>query len=331
MQNITHFSILIALMLIAGCHDFITKPKSNDNSSNDILFIRQDGPMSEICTISPDGTNLRIITSHDMKGEDVPQGYLFAYWSPDKSRLAVVGGPRDNREYYPIWLMDMHGNLLRRLTWAGWTTVWLDQNTLLFQRRRGYFSEIYDIYSVNIHTGADTLLYSAGDSTHLFIDDKFNDEWMLGNRRISYTDSSGKLSTTPGNIVKVNITTGEIDNLTRNSANEFGAQLSPDGRHLVFVGYSKDGVTYRYGIGNIYLLDLVSGERTQLTHNTQSLQSLYISVHWGPKGEYIVFPSYTSAYPGYYDIYTLNVNTGAVDTVTHSAKDSVSNFVMEWR
>lgn len=331
MQNVVLAWTLCILFLFVGCNNQSTNPNNENAASNEILFIRSKGTLSEICTISPDGANFQIIASHDAKDEYIPQGYLFTYWSPDKSRLAVVGGPRENREYFPIWLMDMQGNLIRRLTWAGWTTVWFDRNTLLFQRRRGYFSEIYDIYAVNIHTSADTLLYSANDSTHLLISDKINNEWMLGNRRISYTDSTGTLNTTPGNIVKVNISTGEIRNITRNISNEFGARLSPNGEQIVFIRYSRDSTTYRYGIGNIYLLDLSNGEAKQLTHNTQSLKSLYIFVRWGLKGEYIVFSSYPSVYPGYYDIFTLNVSTEAIDTVTHSAKDSVSNMVMEWR
>jgi len=126
--KITCLCFLLALSIIivlSSCDGILTSPSPGVGVSDErILFIKRDYTVSSVCSIKPDGTDLRTIASHDAAGEYVPQGYGNAQWSPDKSHILINGGPRESREVFPLWLMDNQGNLLYRITWYGTSEHW---------------------------------------------------------------------------------------------------------------------------------------------------------------------------------------------------------------
>lgn len=134
--------ILFVFVLASGCSK---NPASSDdlNNSGRIMFIRNSREFSQICTIRPDGTDMRVIANYDYNGEFVWEGYIYSRWSPDKSRIVVEGGPRDSREWYPLWMMNMSGSLLYKLIWNGSRPVWSPNGgKIVYVRRRGFFSII---------------------------------------------------------------------------------------------------------------------------------------------------------------------------------------------
>jgi len=62
-------------------------------------------------------------------------------------------------------------------------------------------------------------------------------------------------------IYRINIQTGSIDSLTNRYGPDFNPRISPDGKHIAYLGF--DDLKQAYQITNAYLMD-VDGEKTQL-------------------------------------------------------------------
>ena len=93
--------------------------------------------------------------------------------------------------------------------------------------------------------------------------------------------------------------------------------FAPDGERLAFVGSSG-------GTANLFLLDLETGQETQLTHFTGDVQ--ITSARWHPSRELIAFARFTAG--GTRDIVLFNVADGTVRSVTDPAYD---NRLPVWR
>lgn len=88
--------------------------------------------------------------------------------------------------------------------------------------------------------------------------------------------------------------------LTLHTHDNFGPQLSPDGRRLV---YMSD----RTGDAEIWLLDLESGEERRLTDN----RALDMNPNWSPDGKSILFHSDRG---GAFQPWTLEVEGGRIES-----------------
>jgi len=153
MNLFKQFSIFsVVILLLSSCTKNPVDAGDTEGRGR-ILFIRNSREFCQICTMKPDGSDIRVIAHHNYSDDEYyPEGYMFARWSPDKSKIVAQGGPGSTKDYWPLWLMDMKGNLLYRLTWNGHMPLWTsDGEEVIYSRRKGYFSETYDIYKVNVN------------------------------------------------------------------------------------------------------------------------------------------------------------------------------------
>ncbi len=229
-------------------------PPADENEEH-ILFIRNSSEFNEVCTMLPDGTDIQVITRYD--GDYYPEGYISAKWSSDKTKLVAEGGPGSTQEYFALWLMDMEGQLLNKVTWNGHLPLWAhDGKTIIFSRRRGYFSEIWDIYGINTATGAEsTLLYAeaGADSGYIyFLQDILpnDDSKFLIMEYYTFRDSSGTRIDQGPEMIIYDTTTQQKVYLTENDEQEGSARISPDGMQLIYT--RKNTGVYPFS-NNLYL------------------------------------------------------------------------------
>jgi len=92
---------------------------------------------------------------------------------------------------------------------------------------------------------------------------------------------------------------GEARLIVGHSANDYRPRLAPDGRRLAFV-------STRTGNGDIYVLDLASGELRRLTYDDGSEQL----DSWSPDGEWIYFSTSARDIAGMHDVLRVRATGG---------------------
>lgn len=330
----THFKIAILYIVLAlsiilvlySCEGSLTDPLQGFSDER-ILFVKGDHTLSEICSIKPDGTDLQIIASHNSAGEYISQGYSHARWSPDKRRIAVVGGPRESREYFPLWLMDNQGNLLYRLTWYGSSPNWSsDGNEILYKRRKSFFSLLNDFYIVNIHSRIERQIVISDSFRWASVDWSADGSYVLASEQYYWFNEEGKHSSSDLEVVSLQLSNKERFQLTDNDVMDFGAQLSPDESKIAYIsGRYTQGYQIKLmnsdGSGKSTLIDTLAG---------------YNTIRWSPDGDKIAYNKWDKLegyckYAKGTDLFVLDMISGETKQLTNFAADSIVVTVQDWK
>ncbi len=321
----TVFSIAL---LFYSCENNSLDPNGPPGPTEErILFIKYDDTVSEICSIKPDGADIQTIASHDMAGEYIYEGYFEASWSPNKSLIAIKGGPRESLEFNPLWLMDNEGNLIKRLTSNGAAPHWSsDGNEILFSRATYPTSVISDYYIINVHTLSERIVLGA-DPSYWWggIDWSADGQYILTDEEYPSVNEEGEGYYTDREIIQLQLNGGDKIHLTDNDIQDGGAQWSPDESKIVYIsGNYTTGTQIKLmnsdGSGNETLVDSLA---------------LYNTVCWSPDGAKIAYnKSEMEGYAKYEegsDIYVLNIDSGTVKQLTNYADESIIVYVQDWK
>jgi len=221
--------------------------------------------------------------------------------------------------------MDMNGRLLHQLTWNGYYTVWSHYGEyILFERRLGYFSEIWDVYSVNIDGTDERLVYQVGDRTIFMISDvSASGEHILGYESIVYINDEGKLSDTDLEIVKIHLETGKKMYLTDNELNDGCPRYNSDETMIAYFCIDIPGEVTVNNIENVYVMSSDGSNKRRVTNETMP-NEMGPFLAWSPDGKKI-------AYIKNNDIFIVDIISGNVYNLTNTAKDSIRNKVMDWK
>jgi len=319
-------TVIFITLLFFSCEDSIVDPKGVIGDGR-ILFIKFDGSITQICSIKPDGTDLRTIASHDMAGEYLYGGYFEASWSPDKSLIAIKGGPRESLEFHPLWLMDNEGNLIKRLTSNGSSPHWSnDGNEILFARRTHELSVLSDYYIINVHTLSKRIALIA-EPPYWWgaVDWSWDGQYILTDEEYPSVDEEGEGYYTDREIIQLQLHGGDKIQLTDNDVQDGGAQWSPDETKIVYIsGFYTTG-------SQIKLMNSDgSGEETLV----DSL-ALYNTVCWSPDGDKIAYnKSEMEGYAKYAegsDIFVIDMISREAEQLTNFAADSIIVYVQDWK
>lgn len=320
--------LLLPLLMYLSCDKNPIVPP--DRLSEGILFIEKESDGSAaIYLMSTDGSKSRVISSYQYDGWPW-EGYQSARWSPNKEWIIVEGGPGSKSSSYPLWLMDMEGNFIRKIKETGFSPLWKNNKEIYFRT----WNTVYIIDIVN--KKSEIQIFAAPWNIVFNITDILSDgKYILGNMSTTIVDSSsGKLDATDAEIFMLDTDSNSLVYLTDNFEQDFIPRANPDESTISFVGYRDylDSSEPRRGNHNIYIMDLEDLQVKQVTQMTQA--NHYSFDHtWSPDGRYIAY-SWADQQNGYNitsDIYIVDIITGATTKLTDSAKDGVSSHIMDWR
>lgn len=309
------------------------------NDQEQILFIRNDSMYNDICTIKPDGSEIKIIARYKAINGNI-QRYQIARWSPDKTKLVVQGGPGSTLEYWPLWLMNNKGNLLKQISWNGYMPVWSsDGEAIFYTRRRGYFSLINDIFKYNLRTSAeDTILFAetgepgtnSGFIYQLLDVFPYNTNKLLLNETYTYQDSSGRQTDDDSEIIIFDYLNDIKQYLTNNSLNEGWAKISQD-KNLI--AYSiKNKHPYHY-TNDICLMNVNGDSLLQITDDLKSF--FYLFFTWSFDAKKIALSRavqyQSTGFNSYFDLVIIDIKTNSIVNITNNAQFKINNHVMDWK
>lgn len=224
-------------------------------------------------TWSPDGSWIAFVSSDQIYKMQFKDGRFdktsitqltfqgrnyFPAWSPDGNWIAYDSDNESPNGGYRIWKMDSNGNK-KSLTVNGRIPEWShDMSHLVY---KGLYTELYKFYFYNSDTVKITNLNS--ENRYLF----YNSfpKYIPNAKKIAFTSQLKNalpkmyIADTNG----LNITQISADGVDTGSGRPF--DLSPDGNQIVYTKY--DWNDWSYENGTIWLFDINSGIKTQLTFN----------------------------------------------------------------
>jgi Tol biopolymer transport system component len=318
--------IFSVAFILYSCKSSLIGPQEGPADER-VLFIKIANTITEICSIKPDGTDLRIIASHNTAGEFIREGYGNVEWSPDKSMIVVEGGPRNDPEILPLWLMDNQGNLLYRLTWNGHSPNWSSDGTeILFVRNRDYFSLLTDYYIVKINNLKERLVFKSDSLLWTGPDWSANGEYALATERYIWYDEEGKWNQDDAEVVLIQLSNKKKLSFTDNDLNDFEPQWSPDESRIAYI-------SGRYTWG--YQIKLMNSDGSSKTVLIDTLAG-YNTLRWSPDGDKIAFNKWAKLEGDYKyakgsDIFVLDINSGAINQLTNFESDSIFVTVHDWK
>ena len=322
MRNIIISTIFICILALSiSCNHNGTSPEKN-NLIDEILFIRYHESLSQLCSIRPDGTDFSIISELNVVSMDF-SAYVMAAWSPGKEYIALVGGPIEYQDTTPLWLVSNNGIFMELLSWGGWHPVWYDENNLFYIQSKNPAAQPTDLYRLNISTSEYTLIYE--DTLYNGWGNFFDqNNWIA----LDWQDDHQE-------IVLLNVETGNREYLTNTpNIDEFqGAKLSPDKTKVLYLAKYNVSFSPR----NLFWFDMSDKIPNQLTFfEGFNLHQAEFYV-WSPNSDKVAFSNPnpmttgTSGWTYYSDIFIIDIYTGEIDTLTHTAADSITNLVVDWK
>ena len=332
MKHYCNFIYILILFAAVSCTNPVGSQISLDEES--ILFIRSSNDFRELAAMRPDGTLIKVILRYDDNSKYFPDRIDAARWSPDKSRIVLEGGPTESREYTPLWIIDNNGKFIRKLTRNGFKPVWSnDGKKIFFMRRRGFFSLISDVYSVNSDGTGEELVYMAGDSISFHLTDVSDTgKYLLGYESFFYFLENGVFAQSDFEIVRINLLSGEKAFFTDNELADTAPRLSNDGIKIAYYHREFEGNLSFERITNIYVMNSEGNNPQQITYQASFNVSLpYIT--WSPHADFLGYhkSDQKNHYNEFSDIFIVEISSGMVNQLTNTAKNNIINTIMDWK
>ena len=244
----------------------------------------RDGNL-DIYVMDGDGGNQRRVTVNPAR-DSLPA------WSPDGKKIAFVSNRNNvNKDRQQIWVIDADGKNPIRLTdgLVDCCPDWSPDGTKI----------VYDTHLVpeehNLAPGGITVMDADGNNKRVFNRRGIHPSWSPDGKRIAFVSSRNE------NINQLYVM--DVDGRNR-------LQLTQDFAHKRLPSWSHDGRRIAYvGDNVIWVVDSDGVNPRQLTKLTSDTHPT-----WSPDSESIAFTSFGRE-PGIIGIYTVNVTSGAVDTL----------------
>ncbi|MEX0719128.1 MAG: hypothetical protein WD059_00585 [Balneolaceae bacterium] len=283
--------------------------KSTKFEAGPILFIYE----GNLWSMEEDGADVKQLTHYEYPNFSIGD----ARWSPDASKIAVVG-PADpgNAEEGAgaIYIMNADGSgrykltnpplgwfryvgdLARNFTWSP------DGQKIAFSRMRPPEAlGTFDVFIIDLETKVETLV---SESKQVRDWNPYSEELLL-----SFTENGWR------RLGLLNLNKDSIEVFGSLDFNYGSGRISPDGSKIA---YTKGG--------NFYVLDFEDNEEVLLFDKAESPSPNA----WSPSGDRIVFQTWASSYEDR-EIYTLDLETKKITNITPFSSLESWIWVSSWR
>ena len=278
-----------------------------------ILFIRGvKGSYTQICTMKPDGSDVKVIKEN---GSDsgLNDFIISARWSPDKSKIVILGGPESTSDVFALWLMDMKGNYVKKLSDGGYNPIWKNNHEIIYEKGNFYGGN-FQVTLINLEEETEQLL-SQCDSLHLF----FSDINKARNAALGYYRG------VECNSNELLLGYYEIEDIKNfmiiNSSQVYlpiNARLSCNDVKIAFI----QGL---YRQNDIFVLNRTDSTINNVTNSTAN----YSNMAWSPNSDELGFSQ--EIHDGLKDIIIVDTADNTKINITNTAMDSITNTIQDWR
>ncbi|HEX2092882.1 MAG TPA: S9 family peptidase [Longimicrobiaceae bacterium] len=305
--------------------------RQTDTRESSLWILNADGTQERALTEgsgaewSPDGTRIAYLAQGRPSGTQLWVRYMDAEgaatqitrveetpenlaWSPDGKYLAFTMLVPEKESWTP--------RLPGKPDSARWTQNPRVIDRLVYRRdRRGFLEDGFTHIFVVSAAGGTPRQVTSGNFDH------GAPQWTPDGRSIVFSglrEPEAEYLWRESEIYSVDVATGAVRQLTRRKGPDTAPVVSPDGRHVAYLGYDFTDDTYRDN--ELYVMN-ADGSNVRLL--TGSFERAPESVRWAPDGREIYFnvPS-----EGSYNVYAATLD-GRVRPVTRGVHDLRANGI----
>lgn len=265
---------------------------------------------TDIYTMGPDGSTQINLTNN-------PAIDVFPAWSPDGSKI-TFSSDRAEAGNLDVYVMNADGSGVMRLTNApgedrgtSWTS---DGQTIVFHSARlRDATHTFDVFTMNADGSNQTKIFNNGSAAYVCGDST--------NGIITFNSNGNPLGTNPEGdfeIFTINITGGDVFQVTSNTVLDSGPKWAPD---CSMISYNT------LDAGNSLDIHRINANGTGDVNLTNTPGIFDAFSAWSPNGNKIVFSSNRDVN---FEIYTMNAtNGGNVKRLTFTGLGQ-SDFRSDW-
>jgi TolB protein len=281
---------IVVLAVGAGCG---SDGGDAESSGDEIAFTVNDTGWNEIWLMAPDGSERQRLTQVEPPENDAA-GSMSPAWSPDGTQIAFsaqIGTREEDQRLTEIYLMHADGTDRRRLTTNGVLDAspsWSPDG------ERIDFTRITDVGTQSARSGIVVLELASGRETQVtrtaWPSFDLSPTWSPDGSEIAFTRAAPSAGSDNPHAA-LYLVAPDGSGLRKLVDDGVDADWSPDGRRIAYISYRDEhGRTCFHECstsGEIYLLDVESGELERLTESKADDRS----PAWSPDGRFIAFSS----------------------------------------
>jgi hypothetical protein len=268
-----------------------------------IAFQARDasGNQNDIYTVDPDGSSLVNLTSGPENG-NTPS------WSPDGTKLAYqteLDGGTNTRN---VWTMNVDGSSKTRVatsTRINTNPVWMSDGRILYSGHRDVTND-RGIFTINPDGSNETLIRAFVSVISLSVCGSG------GDAVVAFLSVSNPLGTNPEfdrELFSMNMTGGNLVQLTQNSRHEGPGNWSPDCSRIAYSAFDGTSPTDD--------LHVMNANGTGVVRLTNTAGSDEYAPGWSPDASHLAFSRITS---GVFDLRTIAVDGSGDAPLTTGSK-----------
>jgi len=312
---IKYVAIVTFLVTLFSCSN--NEAHFESDYGEEILYIAESDSGYKLLAIDFELTESReILTDELIIGS--------AKFSPGKDRIAVSYTPPDLLTPPSIYLTDLDGNLIRKITDNGLIPIWSpDGNQIIFARLPYFISVISNLIIIDDHGQNETQLTDSIWRLYTALSWNTITDKILVHEITFWDDSTGTRHSNHGEILLMVNDFSSYENITNNNAADLTANFSPTGDSIAVI-------SGKFNQRDIYIYDLSNNEVINMTNSPAEYRSLC----WSPSGKELAFSK--SIVKDEYsisgsDIFIINLESGYISSVTNSGINDIINTITDWR